>query len=221
MQIIKKDKLKCVQLALQLIVDPPAFMLTWIEEDRDILHKLSNELNTPLTTLLDITMLVEAIDAQIYIDPTLPQWIVEAFESTLKKYLSSKYAMMFSSEEVIRLQGGAMVTEIVTNMLAIANDEASGKNILIYSGHDTTVLSLAYALRVQSQIPALPSYGDTFMVDLLDNGTVQVIYLNTANRNHTQHVMKVPGCGTSCSLATFRQAVNDMWIEDWDALCGV
>lgn len=209
-----------LSLLMKIMSDPPKELLGWIEADREILDKLSVWANTPLNTPSEVMNFAEVLKAQIYIDNTIPEWVLEAYQDYLAKYVAQMFALMHYNEEMIRIRGGPLITEIIHNMEDLANGK-DGKPIMIYSAHDSSLLSLAFVLGVQDQIPELPNYSDTFMVDLSDTNTVQVIYMNTEKRLNTRTVMNVPGCGTSCSLATFRQALSDKLVYDVDALCNV
>lgn len=165
-------------------------------------------------------MFADLIKTQMCIDPDTPQWVVEAYHSTLKKYIVRMLAMFHETDFMKKVRGGPLLTEIINNMEAVASNKESGKNILIYSGHDITLLSVAYALGVESQIPDQPNYGDTFMVDLLDSGDVEVVYMNTEDENNpTMSVMDVPGCGTSIPLDAFRRAMSHLIVEEGEDLC--
>lgn len=203
-----------------LVANPPADIAAWLKEDHEALQQYSELAQTPLTTIMEVGMFADVIKAQISIEPDVPQWAVDAYNSVLKKYIARMFALFHETESLVRIRGGPLITEILNNLEAVTN--GSGKPILIYSAHDITVLSLAYVLGVESQIPAQPNYSDTFMVDLLENGEVQVVYMNTEVLDSpTMTVMDLPGCGTSCSLDTLRRTLSDMLVDDWDAMCRV
>lgn len=211
-----------IQELMVFLAYPPAQIVAWIEEDRAALDELSAIAGVPLDNFMEIMGFGEVIKAQIYIDPKTPQWAIDAYYDILKKYVEASFALMHGNAIMIKIRGGPLITEIVDNFGAVASNAGDGRPIMIYSAHDMTVLSLAYVLGVEAQVPALPNYSDTFLVDLLDNGDVQVIYMNTERTLPTRTVMNVPGCGTQCPLSTFRLAVGDKLITgDWKTLCAV
>lgn len=159
-------------------------------------------------------MFADLFKTQIQMDPSPPTWAVDVHNKVLRKYLDRLFEVFHGTKEMVKIRGGPLLTEIVNNMVAVQEGSAEGRNILIYSAHDITLLSLAYALGVEAQIPKQPFYSDTFMVDLLENGEVQVVYMNTGGAEPTYTVMDVPGCGTSAKLISFRDAVSDMLDED-------
>lgn len=223
--MIHFDKDKCpryAQALFQIMMNPPADLTAWLKDDQAILEELSEHAGRPLKTLLHVGMFADMIKAQIYIDENPPQWAVDAYFSILEKYIDRFFSMFHSTKEMVKIRGGPLLTEIVNNMVAVQGNGPSGKNFLIYSAHDMTVISLAYVLGVESQIPAHPHYSDTFMVDLLDNGEVQVIYMNTEDKNEpTMTVMDLPGCGLSCPLEKFREVYAEMLVDDWNTLCKI
>lgn len=205
---------------MAFMYNPPAEMTEWVAEDREILDALSAWAGTPLDNAMQVMEFAEFIKAHKFLDKTVPIWVVEAYFSTLEKYVEMTFRLMHATPEMIKVRGGPLITEILENFEAVASGK-DGKPIMIYSAHDSTLLSLAYVLGVEAQIPGLPNYSDTFMVDLSDAGTVQVIYMNTEKFLNTRTVMNIPGCGTSCSLATFRTALKDKIVTDLDALCAL
>lgn len=197
--------------------NPTPELREWMEKDRPVLDEISKVANTPLRHVFEVGKFAEGIKSQLYIDENPPEWALEAYHSTLKKYVGKLFATFHATEDMVKIRGGPLITEIVNNMVAVQNQTPSARNFLIYSAHDLTLLSLAYVLGVQDQIPEIPYYGDTFLVDLLDNGQVQVIYMHTETEVPTLTVMNVPGCGYSCPLDVFREKLSDMFVQDWEA----
>lgn len=204
-----------------ILANPPVEVTVWMQEDREILDKLSAWAGAPLNDAMEVMQFAEFIKAHKFLDKTVPVWVVEAYYSSLEKYVEVMFSLMHATPEMIKIRGGPLITEILDNMDAIARGDANGRPIMIYSAHDTTVLSLAYVLGVEKQIPGLPNYSDTFMVDLSAEGMVQVIYMNTEKFLNTRTVMNIPGCGTMCSLTTLRNTLRNMVVTDYDTLCGL
>lgn len=204
-----------------LMMNPPADVMQWMEDDREALDELARLSGTPLATFIDVFMFAEILKAKIYIEPNLPQWAIDGYYNTLKKYVARSFTLMHDNAEMIKIRGGPLITEIINNMEAVANGREEARPIMIYSAHDMTVFSLAFVLGVQSQIPELVNYADTMLVDLLQNGNVQVTYVNNGGTLPVHTVMNVPGCGLSCPLTTFRGALSHMLVDDVDALCKV
>lgn len=50
---------------------------------------------------------------------------------------------------------------------------------------------------------------------------MEVVYLDNIETTPKKYNLHVPGCGVSCTLSTFKEAVKDMMVDDLDALCGL
>lgn len=194
----------------------------WLEADRPIFDELEQLLGTTINTRTEIAILTDTIKTMLFLDCDISQWAKDAYYNTLKKYSDGSWARQGDNFIMTRIQGGPLLTEIVNNMVAVANNAESGKKVLLYSAHDVTVSNLGNALGVMSQIETI-SYGDAFMVDLVQSGTeevrVEVVYLSKANAIRERIPINVPGCGFSCSLTTFRAATSEMMVADRHLLC--
>lgn len=221
-QILHIDELGCpryTQYLYAMMSSPPDELFRWVNEDREMLDQLAAWAGVTLDNPLEVMMFAEFLKAQKYLDSSLPEWVIEAYFSTLEKYVAAMFALMHANEEMIRIRGGPLLTEIINNMLAVQSGSEDARPVLVYSAHDMTVLSLAYVLGVQDQVPELPNYSDTFMVDYQDDDTVRVVYMNTERFLNTRTVVNIPGCGTSCSLNTFRNLISGMLVNDVEKLC--
>lgn len=212
--------------AFSFATNPPAELAAWLAADKQAFSDFSVLLGSPINDLQDVIMVSDALKIQIGLDKNMPKWATDAFEKTFRKYGILVKTMSHATPTMIKIRGGPMVTEIVNNMVAVANKAPEAKNLLIYSAHDVTVASLAYALGVESQIPEPISYSDTIMVDLVSRGgggemLVEVVYMDNTNVIPRAIYLNVPGCGKSCTLTTFRNAVKGMMVEDFDKLCGL
>lgn len=210
----------------KFMTNPPAEQMRWLEDDKAILEDLASRLGiAPIKDLVTALMVADGVKVLISIDPKTPQWAVDAYKNTLFKYGELLKTFPHSTPVMVKIRGGPMVTEMVKNMEAIARNDQSGKKVLIYSAHDMTVASLAFALGVEDQIPAPISFSDTIMVDLVDRKgselAVEVVYMDNVNIIPRKILLSVPGCGTSCPLSVFRNAVKDVLVDDLDKLCGL
>lgn len=214
-----------LQHAYMLMMNPPAEVAAWMAADKEAFKAFSQKLGSPISTIENVLIVSDALKIQMGIDPTMPQWAKDGFTNTFQKYGVLSTTMLHKNPTMIKIRGGPMLTEMVNNMVAVANGNASGKKVLLYSAHDITVSSLAYALGVEEQIPRHISYSDSIMVDLVGVGSgeasVEVIYMDNANKVPKAFHLSVPGCGKSCSLSRFRQAVQGMMVDDYKKLCGL
>lgn len=199
----------------------------WMEANEEEVLRIAALAGIQIKSYQDVGGLAQSMKAMLYLGCKLPQWAMDAFNGTLQlqEFSQVNWHVLFDNDVMRMTRGGTIVTQIVNNMVAVANGEEAGKNFKIYSAHDMTVAALAFALGVDDQLPMEINYGDLIMVDLVQNGSaepkVEVIYLSKEAAIPQMIPMNVPGCGFSCTLTAFRAATSDMMVEDYDALCRV
>lgn len=204
---------------------PPKDFANWMRADRQAIERISEHLGSPIKTPFDLFRVSDSLG--ILQNESTPQWISETYNKTFKKYSRRFIQLMHSNKEMIKSRGGPLITDIVHNMERLANnsEDSPGKKLLIYSAHDFTISSLAYVLGVQEQIPDQIGYSATIVLDLVDRDSgelcVEAIFSDNNAEIPTKISLDVPGCGSSCSVYTFKNAVKDMLIEDFDKFCEV
>ncbi|XP_004762561.1 prostatic acid phosphatase isoform X2 [Mustela putorius furo] len=151
---------------------------------------------------------------------TLPSWATEDTMFKLKKLSELSILSIYGihkQKEKSRLQGGVLVSEILTNMNS-ATQPSNHRKLVMYSAHDTTVSGLQMALDVYNGI--LPPYASCHIMELyLEKGEyfVEMYY-----RNETQHEpypLTLPGCIPSCPLTEFTKLVAPVIPQDWSTEC--
>lgn len=174
------------QELINSMTTPTPEIARWLETDQGIIEDIAQRLGATINTLFDILLISDSIRTQMEIElSSVPQWVIDAYHETFEKYSILLKIISNATPKMIQLSGGPILTEIVTNMEKIASKDPSAKKVMIYSGHDSTVANLAYALGVQDQIPEPINLADTIMVDLVQNGNgepkVQAFYLDKGN----------------------------------------
>lgn len=228
MVYVSEDEASCpifMREAYGYMANPGAELSGWLAADKTAFSDFATLLGAEISDVIDVMSVSDTLKIQQMIDSTVPQWAKDAYTKTFKKYNILVKTLVNATPKMVKIRGGPMITEMVENMVRIANGDSTGKKVLLYSAHDSTIASLAYALGVIDQIPEPISFSDTIMVDLVQNASeeprVEVIYLDKANIIPRSFKLNVPGCGESCTLGTFQNAVKDMFVEDFDALCSV
>ncbi|XP_049726851.1 prostatic acid phosphatase [Elephas maximus indicus] len=153
---------------------------------------------------------------------TLPSWATEDTMTKLRELselsILSLYGI-YKQKEKSRLQGGALVNEILKNMKT-ATHPSNHRKLIMYSAHDTTVSGLQMALDVYNG--QLPPYASCHITELyLDKGEyfVEMYYRNESR--HEPHPLTLPGCSHSCPLTKFAELVAPVIPGDWAAECMV
>lgn len=214
-----------MEMFATLLADPPAEVAEMIVADQPAFEQIGKELGFPITNLLDIIGVAEWIrSTAVMEDEYVPQWALDAYTKTLEKYLARLLAMSHETEFMLKVRAGPMLREIVNNMEAVQSGSEDERKFIIYSSHDITILNLAQAMGVYDQIPWLPYYSDTIMIELVDseNGgelKVQVVYVSYLTAIPNLYNLDVPGCGKQCSLSTFKALVEKYFVKDLRDIC--
>lgn len=148
----------------------PADIASWLQQDQPIVDELSGLIGMQLSGFKMLVGMAEIVRANSAMGVYTPDRILEIHHSTLIKYMERYLELAHETEYMLTVRGGPLITQIVDNMEAVAQKSKAGRDFMIFSAHDMTVFSLANILGVKSQIPKLPNYADTILVDLVDNG---------------------------------------------------
>ncbi|KAM5292812.1 prostatic acid phosphatase [Ctenodactylus gundi] len=151
---------------------------------------------------------------------TLPSWVTKDIMTNLRELselsLLSLYGI-YKQKEKSRLQGGILVSEILSHMKS-ATQPQNHRKLVMYSAHDTTVSGLQMALNVYNGI--LPPYASCHLMELhLENGEpfVEMYYRNETH--HEPYPLTLPGCTHSCPLEKFAELVAPVIPQDWSTEC--
>lgn len=202
---------------------------SWIAQNKALLDKLSAVMGVQLNNFEAIGMACDLIQSNRHFDSTIPKWMLDAMDNVVMPFVIDYYYNILDTDFSKQVTAGSLITEIINNMRAIRDGLDTGKNFLVYSGHDVSVVNLAKLLGVKSQLSQpMIEYADTLSVELVKKATakggsvtesweVQVVYLNNLQKT----ILNVPNCGKSCSLDTFIGVFGKYMISDWNALCGL
>lgn len=194
----------------------------WLAEDKAALDRISAVVGLPMDNIGTIMAAFDLLQANRFLVNTIPQWLLNDLDNVLLKYTIAYARALVTSEYARKVNSGNLITEIIRNMEAIRDGTATARNFLIYSGHDTSLSSLAQALGVDSQMPTMATYGDTLAVELNQvskAGTleVQVVYVSEKKKT----ILTVPNCGKSCTLDKWIAEMSKYIVTDFNALCGL
>ena len=197
---------------------------SWLAEDKALLDKLSAFVGKPLTTFTDAFMAAETIRTQQFLAPPTPQWVLDALVP-LRRYMVRYFDLFHETELMRKVRGGPMLTQVVDNMVAVANNNATAKKVILQSAHDLSLSSMVAVLDVKDQVPPIAAYSDTIAIELHQNGVnepeVQIYYISSTTAKKLHIPLRVPNCGTPCKLSTFTNLVSKYLVRDYNAMCKV
>ncbi|XP_048367335.1 prostatic acid phosphatase [Sphaerodactylus townsendi] len=150
-----------------------------------------------------------------------PHWADERMMGKLKSLIELAISTLFGEpkrEEKSQLQGGLLVKDILKRIDNFVSN-ADPRKMMMYSAHDTTLIALQSALNVYDR--KLPPYAACHIFELYQerNGqyTVEMQYLTSVTRAATP--LTLPGCSRACPLDKFKQLLQPIIVDDWQAEC--
>uniref|UniRef100_A0A8C7P3K2 Acid phosphatase 2, lysosomal n=1 Tax=Oncorhynchus mykiss TaxID=8022 RepID=A0A8C7P3K2_ONCMY len=191
------------------------------------IQELSNHTGYPVSRLLgrnSIWRVYDTLSCQRNHNLTTPGWATQEVLNTLQEI--SSFEVMFSvvthkRKEKARLSGGVLLNAILRNF-SKAMEQGSTLKFIMYSAHDSTLITLQAALDVYNGL--LPPYAACQLFEFYqeDDGSysLNLYYRNDSSRD--PYPTPVPGCETTpCPLTSFTDLVKDVISTDWDAECGL
>ncbi|XP_030611588.1 testicular acid phosphatase homolog [Archocentrus centrarchus] len=187
---------------------------------------LSNHTGYPVSKLVGkkIWRVHDTLNCQRIHNLTLPRWATQEALDTLKRIAS--FEVMYSilnhkRKEKARLSGGVLLNAILRNFSKAA-EQGSTLKFIMYSAHDSTLITLQAALDVYNGL--LPPYAACQLFEFYQEHdgsySVELHYRNDSWRD--PYPNPVPGCNglNPCPLSLFNELVRDVLAEDWEAECG-
>ncbi|XP_038846623.1 testicular acid phosphatase homolog [Salvelinus namaycush] len=198
-----------------------------LKSHQRFIQELSNHTGYPVSRLLgrnSIWRVYDTLSCQRNHNLTTPGWATQEVLNTLQEI--SSFEVMFSvvthkRKEKARLSGGVLLNAILRNF-SKAMEQGSTLKFIMYSAHDSTLITLQAALDVYNGL--LPPYAACQLFEFYqeDDGSysLDMYYRNDSSRD--PYPTPVPGCETtSCPLTSFTDLVKDVISTDWDAECGL
>ncbi|XP_029485355.1 testicular acid phosphatase homolog [Oncorhynchus nerka] len=198
-----------------------------LKSHQRFIQELSNHTGYPVSRLLgrnSIWRVYDTLSCQSNHNLTTPGWATQEVLNTLLEI--SSFEVMFSvvthkRKEKARLSGGVLLNAILRNF-SKAMEQGSTLKFIMYSAHDSTLITLQAALDVYNGL--LPPYAACQLFEFYqeDDGSysLDLYYRNDSSRD--PYPTPVPGCETTpCPLTSFTDLVKDVISKDWDAECGL
>ncbi|XP_054455455.1 testicular acid phosphatase homolog [Anoplopoma fimbria] len=186
---------------------------------------LSNHTGYPISKLVGqkIWRVYDTLTCQRIHNLTLPRWATQDVLDTLKRIAS--FEVMYSilshkRKEKARLAGGVLLNAILRNF-SRAVEQRSTLKFIMYSAHDSTLITLQAALDVYNGL--LPPYAACQLFEFYQeydgSYSLELYYRNDSWRD--PYPNPVPGCNglNPCPLSMFTELVRDVVAEDWEAEC--
>jgi len=191
---------------------------------QQLLKELSQHAGMEVTPS-NLAQITDSTIAEMSEGMSIPEWLRSRWWQTYK-YSEWMFMFMYTGDDELgRLLGGTLLARINQNMQqwpkgSQHKDTKHSYKMNMFSGHDTTILSLAAALGISIE---MPNFSACVMIELFSddagvNHHVEMFYRNS----HTDEVtpLKLKKCGYECPLEDFLRLTSPRTTVDRSKLCG-
>ncbi|KAF5273369.1 hypothetical protein FQR65_LT04661 [Abscondita terminalis] len=152
---------------------------------------------------------------------TLPEWINDTLLHKLEEFAVLNYAIFSDNTLMKRLSGGGFLKEALSYVTAKIN-KTSNINIVLYSGHDVTIVSITRSLGFENEF-SKPEYGAYIVLELYENQDneyeIEFLYGNNYESSPKKFEMKF--CASPCTVMNFINGYDDVLPKDWENECAM
>ncbi|XP_067101397.1 LOW QUALITY PROTEIN: testicular acid phosphatase homolog [Osmerus mordax] len=199
---------------------------TFLKTHENFIQKLANYTGYPVSKLVGrkVWRVFDTLTCQKIHNLTLPGWATQEVLQTLKEMSSFEvtYSMLIHKRrEKARLSGGVLINAILRNFYK-AMEEGSSLKFIMYSAHDSTLITLQAALEIYNGL--FPPYAACQLFEFYQehDGSYSLDLYYRNDSSHDPYPTPVPGCQMNpCPLTLFTEAVKDVMTDDWESECGL
>ncbi|BFY98825.1 hypothetical protein BsWGS_01866 [Bradybaena similaris] len=188
------------------------------QDNKAFYNMVAEKTGVKQESISDIWQVIDTLVCERAHNLTWNDWVTPDVWNKLDSLRSLSFDIFFALPEMIKLKGGPLLNEIISNMQASNLSDTTIPRFYMYSAHDTTVASLLSAMKVfDSQSPI---YTALVIVELhsVNNTTeVRVLYKNDTDRE--PYELAVPDCGSPCTLEKFKEVTAVNIPSNWTAEC--
>lgn len=188
----------------------------------EVFENLSKYTNQTVRSVLDVDYLYSTLATEQEAGLKLPEWTKNLFPHKMRLPFMLSLALLSYNESMQRLQIGPMLNEIRENMNNTFNPSSGSERLLLmYSGHDVTVVALWRALGFGELLE--PEYGASLVLELHEDIEQNLFFVKAFYRNNTKTEMpmelKLPFCEDPCSYKQFYDHISNLIPDDWETEC--
>lgn len=186
----------------------------------DLMKYLTVKTGSNITKPLDLFYLYHTFMSEYSMGLSLPDWVGDLFpygelwNGTVFAYDVANYNIRLR-----RLYAGPYIRTINADMQAYANGSVENlKKIYLYSGHETNIAALLYALGIF--FPHVPEYSSSIITELHQiDGKYYVKVLYYLGIPTKVQEMQLPGCEVLCPFEKYLKLTADVIPSDEELIC--
>ncbi|XP_075227290.1 prostatic acid phosphatase-like isoform X2 [Lycorma delicatula] len=187
-------------------------------EDKALYNYLTENTGQNISTLRDVEILHDTLLIEERNGLPLPTWTRKVYP-TLTREKAILSAISFTWNDVLkRFFGGPLIKDILWQFNEKSEGHLKDMKLLLYSGHDSTILSVMRALDFKGFL--MPDFGASLIFELHklnDKYHVKIFYMHNAEVEPTE--LEIPNCTTHCTLDKFLNITEYVRSVDWDTQC--
>uniref|UniRef100_A0A2M4AMW9 Putative lysosomal & prostatic acid phosphatase n=1 Tax=Anopheles triannulatus TaxID=58253 RepID=A0A2M4AMW9_9DIPT len=191
------------------------------EANKQLYENLTRITGLKIATPDDVQSLFSTLKAESEFGLKLPVWTLDYYPDRLLPLTKKSYVLNVYTDEMKRLKGGPFLRKTLNEWEAlIANPKASHKKILMYAGHDSTVVNILSALRVWDE-RVLPDYGTMGILELRRDTRTGKYGVVVSQKLLGARVKRltIPGCSRFCPIDQFKTVLAATIPTDWKTDC--
>lgn len=177
-------------------------------------------------SLRKLALFYDAIIIESYTGLELPEWTAPLYPERALSFYSGYMRLMYTpTAELKRLRGGVIISEFLRTMRAKRDGTLDpDRSIFLYSGHDLTLVSLLNSMEMLDQVSANPEYGSAVAFELHQLSStdfeVRMMYYDNSSVA-VPRALIIPNCANPCMQEDFEQAMDHLYVEDFEQACSV
>jgi acid phosphatase len=191
--------------------------LTGVMEDKE-----------PSRILYDINEIYEPLTANVAHNLPLPKGILAEDMELMSDLSDWNYHHHFLGKEIGRLTGGSFVGEVVGRFAGAIQSKGQAPKLLVYSGHQRTILGIEAALGIETWQTKGPLFkgrivplGAYYAFELHEPAPGDYAVRLAFVSEKGERTVPLPGCPAGlCPFKQFAAAVTPVIPADWRRECG-
>jgi lysosomal acid phosphatase len=195
------------------------------EENQALYRHLSVSTGENVSSLLDVELLHNTLEAEQSAGWDLPDWTESIFPARTLP-LAERYLRLITETPFMkRIKAGPLVTDVIENMSNKINNLPADRNIHIYSAHDVTLVNVMNSMNILNQTSNKPDYASALVFELHQSHSsidmdVKIYYYYDSNDKYPKSVT-IDKCEFPCPFRKFKRLMNGLAVNDFEKLCEI
>lgn len=181
-----------------------------------VLSNMQQRADIPMGNIRNAAFLYDVIWSEKAFGNDLPKWADNVYPKGMELLMGANYRLLTQTPFMLKQKSGTLISDI-RNFLT----KRGGAPFLIYSGHDTTMISLARALKLESQLPILFNFTAAFAFELYshDDPATDQIRIRFFDLGKPDYEVFPEDCETTCTKHHFLRITEDLKVDNPSAFC--